>query len=562
MILARGKRQTTLFLYLGIGISFLALFFIPVSEEAGEPSIYFAAPREIHVEQPLPCPPVYFWAGEHLHYLGITTSKDKELKYLILNDNLETVEERNIPIPATMDITFAFPIGMQGTKAVFGLISREERIHQPYRLYIDPVNTHFQALDISISRHHAMDSTLFQDRIIHAYVERKNGEYRLWLQEQDQEALLIEVCQEFLGLPRLVVDEQGLVHLQWKGSQNGRGRSYYQSIDSTTGAQTLETPMNLGPASYYFGTIHSSPIYYEEDPGAHLFLHTHGTLYCTWTDSTWDTELNILRSSLYLVKISPEGEKLGKWQIQQQGFQCFATLFSSHEHSIDLIYEEYANGKFTLMHTTLNTLTKEFSQARQLTNTYSNQRLPRAGQNPRGDYSILAREIQGLTDSIWGISSKQRISSSWYQRANLWFSTEGPPAVLREGTFLLLYSLISALGSVSQNILSLILITIILYSFRKIGVLDRLDFFTFLGSFIIFFTLCRNWFPFLYQTVHMEQGTILYSSLMATIIVLLMSRKSWENGGDELEYMYYVFLWMFADAFFQHLIIAPLTFLP
>ncbi len=547
-----------------IGLLILLFFLMPYPGERGENNLKYSTRMFFNQERGMDFPPVFLPdESGNIHYLGLDLGREGGLSYFQLKEDFSPEGEKKRELGSQIQVEYLFPVGVLHKKPVFGMVSREEGANKVYRVTVEENDLDLRPLDISISRHHDVAAVIHEGEIFKVYVQREGGKYQLWMQQPGKEnSFLVDKCEEFLGLPRLIIDDNNRVHLQWKGSRDNRGISLYQTWNLEKGEPIQEEPVDLGFASYYFGSHDGRPIYYREDPGADLLVDLQGRLFIAWTDSLWEPEMGRHSSHIYLVCISEQGQIEDRWQIQGFNFPLFPSLFLDEKGGVGLIWEDFFGTQFNLVQAVGDNDGNYFSNPERITKVYGNNRLPRVVNVPGGGFILMAREVQGSSDKIWGISSADLGSPSWYHNWQLWFVGEGLLSIVLEGIFIILYSLVMTLFSLAQSVLGLVVIGVALYLMQKIRMLDRLNCFLFFGLMLIALTLFREFLPLFYSPPAADHGYMLFSGLMATALVLWVSRKNWFRGGEEFLYLYYALLWMFSDIFILNLILAPAAFMP
>ncbi len=541
----------------------LIILVLPQMESEREETIKYASLTYLGVERGMDFPPAFFWGeDEELHYLGLKPGRVGELKYLSFNSSLEITREKKIGLDENIQVEYLFPVGFQEGEVIFGLVSREQGSNRTYLVFPAEEEGNLVPMGLTISRHHDIAAKVSGGEVFYTYVEREGQEYRLWLEKRGEEPFLVLRSQGLICLPRFIIDDNNILHLQWKGTRNDRGISQYQAVCLEEMKTKNEEPLELGFASYYFGEGNGHQRYYSEDPGADFLVDKDGSVYITWTDSVWDKEMNIMRSTLELARINDSGEKDGKWRIPGSSLPLFGNLFLNEKREVALVWEDYFGRQFNLMYTYRDSERDIFVEPERVQEAYASKRLVRVENNTSGDFVLMGREVDGSIDKIWAISSQKLGTSQWYHGWNLWFLEDGIGSIIVEGSLIVLYSLISSLIMIARNTLSLVFIGLMLYLLQKTRVLGKVNLFQFLGVLIILIALFREYIPLFYNTPPVDFGFMLFSGVFATAVVLWVSRDNWFKGGEEFLYLYYSLVWIFSDTFLMYLALTPTSFMP
>jgi len=80
-------------------------------------------------------------------------------------------------------------------------------------------------------------------------------------------------------------------------------------------------------------------------------------------------------------------------------------------------------------------------EAARVTDEYSSNRLVWVINNPEGEFVLMARQVDGSNDRIWGFNSSNLGSAKLYHNGQLCFVEEGIGSIIIEGSLRVLYSL-------------------------------------------------------------------------------------------------------------------------
>lgn len=550
------------FLILG-GLSHL--FFIPlepVPEENSMQGFRFEMGRE----KPLDQPPAYILDDEgHIHYLAYRG--EDSLKYSVVNLKGEEVQEKVIPLQGRGGLAYYTPVFHSEGKITFLSVFQSKRVYEPYLLHIQDTNHVWEVMPMTLNSPADIDVWGHEDGFVTVYSVRQDSLWNLFLQKYDgkewNEPLPISSEKRFSGLPRLEGDGQGSLHMVWKESRGNLGVFWYNAYDCNSNTFLLSEHKELGEAAIHFWHRHGQDILYEEDVGPSLEVGPGGEIYSTWTYSTYQPVFNRMESRVYLMELSPDGEKVATWKFPgSQDFSLFGNVSLSPAGHPVLFWEEYSDGRFSIHWSAFDPHLDDFTAAEPLHRLYGSHRLMATSYTEDGEMVVLWRQLQGEEDIVWAMSAAHTMGEGWHHRWNLWFFQEDPFTFLRESFFILMYSVLGAMAYVARNGLILALYALILYILQRLHILEGINFVMFLILSSAFLFFCKVQFPLLYGSPYSGDGFVLYSLFMTTVFILLLGRKHWFGGGDECTYIQYITLWLFTDAFLAFLMVAPLAFLP
>lgn len=376
--------------------------------------------------------------------------------------------------------------------------------------------------------------------------------------------MVVASSPEYLGLPRLICDARGLVHLVWKETRGGGGVTRYNCYDPAQGRMKYADGIALGRAAVnLWMRVGQGARFFKEDIGARLTAGPHGDVYVTWTYSNVNFEFEFVRSEVFLSHILPGGRITGPWRFTgTDGFAAFADIAVQRNGTPFLVFENYAGRRFRLYTTRYLPLTDSFEKPQLFTGLYGTHRLASVQTNSRGDMLIAWRELHTGQDRVWLKSSARATPPRWYDRWALWFVGEGAGSAVRETFFLLLYALVGVLVTVASSALTLVVFILLLHALQRFHVLGQCSFFLGLSAGVIILFVLKTQLPMFYVSAVPEEGFMLFASLFATLATFLLSREHWFRAAEELVYVKYILIWMTADALISMLYVAPKVFAP
>ncbi|MEC9488285.1 MAG: hypothetical protein UMV23_02225, partial [Halanaerobium sp.] len=349
------------------------------------------------------------------------------------------------------------------------------------------------------------------------------------------------------------------LHLTWKMNQKNLGGQFYNKANPADNSFLLAEPINLGRAEYSF-TDNSAGMrqIFAEDIGARMQEGPEGNLYLTWTYAYWVKLFNKLHSNIFIVKISPEGRVLDDWMYAGRGdFALFADLALDENGAPLFVLEDYYYRSFKLYLSHYNLEREEFELPEILTSFYGNHRLVSAGNSQEGNLLVFWRQIAGKKDTVWFRNSKYKSTRQWYDRWGLWFLREAPVDSLREGFFVLLYSVVGGLIGVARNSLTLVFFFFLFYFLQKLRLLDKMNFFLMLALSLGAIIAFKQWLPVAYSTLVHSNGFLLFSFLISTIVVIFAGKKYWVRNFEGVNFLTYIIMWIYIDCLLSYLYMAP-----
>jgi len=561
LTLLRDNLPLKIFLLVLIILAGFAHFYLMPSPGEREKTIFNAPRHFVSRERAAHYPPAFSFCGDgNIHYVGGESSEG--IKYLTFDQKLNLISETSLKLEADSEVDFIFSPGYEGEKTYFVIVSREGRTNQPYLLANAGGEKTLEKLPFSIQQSKDIAGALVEGSPFLVFVIREEGEYRIKAYHRGEENLIFS-SENFLGLPRLTFDGDKEVHLFWKGTRGAIGVAQYQVYDVEEGKVNFEYPRELGSVSIYFGEVAGQPKLFQEDPGGDLILDANGNLFITWTDAFWEPLLGVSQSKVKLLKISPAGEVMGRWNFSgRTNFSVFGELFLNEKEEVNIFLEDYSAGRFNLLISSYSPELEFFSSPERFTPFFGNHRLASVENSPDGEYVVLWKTMDGREDAIWARTSREKTAPGWSQRWQLWFAQDGLGSIFVESAMIFLYSLIGAAATLARNGLAIALIVVLLYILQSHRILGRINFFLFCGLFLGIMIILREFFPLFYSVPTSSAGLQLFSALVSTLLVIIVARKQWFKGGEEFVYLGYTLLWIFLDSFIIFLAISPGTFSP
>lgn len=531
----------------------------PEKEIARSPRVPIGA-EEI-LQQP---PAIIVDQQDRLHYLSLPDKTSFHYKTFDARGRL--VSDKVIRLPRQTQALYYAPIAGSNKKPHFLVTLQRTHLYEPYLL--DPQQGRWTPLSVAVPEANdiaaASDGTL--DYV--AYIEKTPNGRLLYIRSgQGGEwgpDVLAASSPEYLGLPRLICDTAGLVHLVWKETRGGGGVTRYNCFDPAQGRLKHAGNIALGRAAVNLWTrVGEGARFYKEDVGARLTAGPRGDVYVTWTFSNVNFEFELVRSEVFVSHVLPGGRITGPWRFTgTDGFAAFADIAIPKDEAPLLVFENYRARRFQLYTSKYQPSTGSFEKPRLFTGLYGTHRLASAQTNSRGDVLIAWRELHTGLDSVWLRSSARSNPPRWYDRWALWFVGQGAGSTVRETFFLLLYALVGVLVTVASSALTLVVFILLLHALQRLHVLGQCSFFLGLSIGVIILFVFKTQLPIFYTSAVAEEGFTLFASLFATLATFLLSRDHWFRAAEELVYVKYILLWMTSDALISMLYMAPKVFAP
>lgn len=524
--------------------------------------ITYAEFNQLAEERPLEQPPVWFKdAADNLHYLSY--QKSDYLTYQILDLKGQPQKKLDILLPAGR-LDYFFAIGEVENSSEFIFVQRADGLFQAYLLSIDGEEATYQKLPLTIANKKDIDG-LFNEYYYFAFAKKTDEAWELIVQMLDQHNLIAEKvvarADGFIGLPRLLLDQKGILHLSWKENRGAAGVQKYNRLDSESLTILNAENIDLGPATIHFGDRFGQPLLFDQDIGANLVESPSGDIFVSYTYVYWETFFNILQAYVNLIKISPQGEIIDKAKITgKNDFALSGKMAISDSGQKIIIWEDYVDQSFNLQYY-LSDSFADINQKHDLMESFAANRLVSVGW--AGEELILFfRQLKGPRDRIVFVSEALLGAEKWYDRWNLWFFREGFVSIFRESLFILLFSLFAAGIYTAGNALLLFIFMFVFYLMQKFNLLNKFRFFTIILTSIALIYFCKIKMPSFYASAEVSSPFLFYASFIALLIILIKSYRIWHQKIDELTLLSYIVLWIFTDLFLSFLFYAPKIFAP
>lgn len=524
------------------------------------------APRiKLGVDRNLHSIPAWFIDGQdQANYLAVL--RDKRLSFRLISEEGHIRRERIIETQSLGQGEFAVPLGETSDGAEYLVIFRQDNRIKPYMLTISSLGEEWVEMPFIPLRPKYVDGILTDMGYYFFYVQQAGNRSTLYLQryyqEEWYEPRVVDSVSFYLGHPTIMMDEQGYIHLTWKGSRGNIGQQKYSRFDPRENEMVFDN-LELGHAKFLFGGTRTRDDYYLEDIGARMALGPDENIFIVFTDSNWCRVFGILESEVCLVEVTAKGDVIKHEGITgRQGFSVFADILFLNGGALKLIWEDYVRRSFSLDYAYYDLEKNKLQSPANFTPFYGNHRLVSMNMNSQGDIYYIWREIGGLEDTSWFRTSTMAGEPAWHHRWGLWFLEAGAAGIVREVLFMSVYSFISSLAFVISNGPILIVLGILFYLLQKYNVLGRLSFFLVMAVCTGFLLVLKIGFPDLYGSPGDISGFVIFSAIFATAVVFALGQQHWNKPVEELTYIYYVALWMFVDSFISYLKIVPGIFSP
>ena len=372
---------------------------------------------------------------------------------------------------------------------------------------------------------------------------------------------------EMLGLPAMIRDHSGRLHITWK-EKNGTGTQsfqYYVALNPEAEAETqagaAREKLKLGQAAVYFGGQDGQRVYIE-DVGPSMSLDPDGAVYITWNFSFWHTFFNTFDSKAYLAKVTPNGTLADLWTFQgKNGFAVAGDVTVNSQGEPVVFWEDFNNRRVFIYWSRYDTIQDKFSEPERFIPYYGSHRLVSAGMTAAGDMLVFWKQL-GSNDTIFMRNSSQAILPQWINHWSAWIISGGVGGAAREIVFIVLYSLAGAVAFLGVNIPVLALFLLIYFLLERYNILVKVNFLLMLSISIILLVFLKTQVPAFYVSATSENGIMLIAILTATLASFLVGHKHWFEGGEEITYLRFIVIWIFCDSFLSLLSTAPGMFAP
>lgn len=503
--------------------------------------------------------------GGLVHYLWMDGDRCFRLDTLDSRGRLKSRD--SIAFDGAVNVKYFFSIQETGLGSTFVAVGLEEgRVYRPYLLAARNGHKSVQRFDFVIP--YASDIAAATDgRVLYfVTVDWKPGMYRLLLRSYSSGQWLepVEAASgaEPIRLPQMALDSQGRLHFTWKQLMRGKTAQFYQRYDPAAARLVFEDPVELGPAAMFFGGSDGRRAYVE-DVGPRLAVLPGGDAYVAWTVSRWDPMFSVFYSEVNLARVTDRGEVADSWKFRgKESFAVLGDIAVDSDGSVSVLWEDYIRRGFRLYWSHCAPDEGGFAEPRPFIRAYGSQRFAAILAKPGGGFLYAWRELRGSRDKVWFRDDALSRPPAWTDRWSIWFSDAGFAGFLRESFVLMLYSLVAAMVMVVRNAFVVVMFILLLYMLERQNILPKCNFLFILSVCAALLAVLKGAVPALYGSAVGEAGFMLFSSVLASLLALLAAHKHWFEAGEELTYLKYITLWMFADAFLGALYTAPGMFAP